>query len=46
MHEVDELQCYCYPFLPVRHWKAYTEGTRPVGHVYLKPKVNRNNRVG
>ena len=24
--------------LPVRHWKAYTEGTKPVGRIYLKPR--------
>ena len=24
--------------LPVRHWKAYTQGTKPIGSVYLKPR--------
>ena len=25
------LYYYYYPLLPVRHWKVYTEGTKPVG---------------
>ena len=31
-------------FLPVGHWKVYTEGTKPVRCVYPKPRAN--NRVG
>ena len=27
-----------YLLLPVRYWKVYTEGTKPVKCVYLKPR--------
>ena len=35
--------------LPVRHWKRYTEGVKPVEHAYLKPwepiRIKRGRRT-